>query len=94
MVNYRLNKEVESTGVINALDSMELVANAANYTPGKATLLNNTYTVKIAYPYNSPPENKIWYRIYTTDKNGVKSFSPVIGQQIAIYELKNKYVVG
>lgn len=59
MVNYRLNKEVESTGVINALDSMELVANAANYTPGKATLLNNTYTVKIAYPYNSPPKNKI-----------------------------------
>lgn len=93
VVNYRLNKEAESTGVINALDSMELVANAANYTPTKATLLNNTYTVKIAYPYNSPPENKIWYRIYSTDKNGVKSYSPVISQQIAIYELKNKYVV-
>jgi len=93
VLTYELSRGGKSTGIVSALDSLSLAANTSQYTHVDATLRGSQYYFKIQYPYNLPPEDKIWFRIYLINENGEKTYSHVLSQKVALYQVKNKYVV-
>ena len=94
VISYELLKKAKTTGVVTALDSISLADRLADYMHQEATFRNNKYFAKIEWPYNLPPtDDKIWFRLYVEEEDGTKTYSPVFGQDVAIYEVHNKYVV-
>lgn len=94
VVSFQLNKIAKVTGLLTALDSTQLTDRHQDYMEREPVLRNGRYYVKIEWPYNLPPSNDlIWFRLYIVDENGVKTYSPILRQKIAPYQIKNKYIV-
>ncbi|HMI03131.1 MAG TPA: hypothetical protein VK541_11650 [Pedobacter sp.] len=94
VVSFQLNKTAKVTGMLTALDSTQLAGAYQDYMERKVILRNGRYYAKIEWPYNLPPsDDLIWFRLYMVDEDGVKSYSPILRQKIATYQIKNKYIV-
>jgi hypothetical protein len=94
VVSYQLLKKAKITGVAIALDSITLANHLAGSTDQEAVFVNDKYFAKIQWPYNlTPTDDKIWFRLYVIDEDGTKTYSPVFGKGVAMYEVENKFVV-